>query len=1054
MCRAKLAAAILISFCCSAAISPRAYGLNNATTTSLSVSSASVTAGTAVTFTAEVAPVVTGHPAVTSGQVFFCNASSAHCDGAAVFGVAQVTSGSTASVKLTLGVGAYSIRAFYAGTSGHGSSTSAAESITVTGNSGYASSTALSASGSVGNYTLTATVTAFGAVAATGTVSFLDITNGAAEVSSATLNISPRGTVFELAVDSPLSIANDSQFVVAGDFNNDGIPDLAVLSDPPCCANGSVAIFLGNGDGTFSAPTGPYTVGMGPVSMVAADLNGDGNLDLIVVNQTNEELGVLLGDGAGHLGGQTTYGVGTSAGFAAVGDFNGDGWPDLAVTDADNTVTVWLNHADGTGTFSGPVAFGSGSAPAGIVAGDFNNDGNVDLAIVDRNGPSGPYQIGVLLGNGFGSFAGEQDYSLPSGATGYALATGDLRNNGILDLVVASGSVPKLYVLLGDTNNDGMFPNVATYVVNLAPRGISLGDIDGDGILDLVAANTGGGGGGTVSVQLGNGDGTFQAKTDYTVGAQPTSAALADFNGDGLLDIATSDGGPSTSTILLQARTETATATGVIIYGLGSHSVLADYPGDASREPSASATVTLAGSPPIPTATVVTATPNPSFFGQPVTLTATITPAPTGLTFGTVDFYNNGNHLGATTVNSSGVATGTTPALPAGADHIEAVFSGNTEFAGSTSPLLTVTVNAQTVTTTTLAAAPNPAAVGDTVTLTVKVSPAPTGAALGTVDFYNGASFLGSFDVPSSGVVTFAITGLPAGANSLTAAYSGNIAFAGSTSASLTETINSLIVTTTSLAASPNPATADQPVTLTATVAPAPTGAALGTVSFFNGTTLLATAPVNSSGSATFSLTSLPGDADSITAAYSGNLTSAASTSAPLTETVNPSYTVTAPTTPVTLPAGGSVQIGVSVPSVGGAFNNPVGMSIGGLPSGVTASFVPSVVTPGSAGASTTLTVQQSAQAAGLIDPRRTIPFGSVIFAIGLLGMTFHRKPLLRTFRRALVFPVFACMAFGLLGCGGASLITHNLTPGNVVITITGTSGSTHASTTVTLVVE
>jgi hypothetical protein len=1055
----KMFAASLISCVCILATPPEAYGINNATTTTLSVSQGSITAGTAVTLTALVVPVVSGRPAVTRGQITFCNAAVVHCDGAAVLGVAQVKTDSTASVKLTLGVGIYSVQAQYSGVAGvYSASTSASQAITVMGNANYSSSTDIAASGSVGNYTLTATVTAFGATAATGLVSFLDITEDAAEVSSASLDTTTRATVFQLANNSPLTIANAAQFVVAGDFNNDGIPDLAVLSDAPCCANGSISIFLGNGDGTFMSPTGPYAVGGGPVSMASADLNGDGNLDLIVVNQTDDKIGVLLGDGLGHLGSQTTYNIGASGEFVAVGDFNRDGWPDLAVTDADNTVTVWLNHADGTGTFSGPVTFGSGSLPAGIVTADFNNDGNLDLALVDRNGPAGSYQIGVLLGNGSGMFAGEQDYSLPAGAKGFALTTGDLRNNGTFDLVLANGTVPKVYVLLGDTNNDGRFPNVATYVVNLAPQGISLGDVNGDGFLDLVAANTGAGNGGTVSVLLGNGDGTFQAKTDYEVGSQPTATALADYNGDGLLDIATSDSGSSTSTLLLQARTETATATGVAVYGLGSHFVLAEYAGDASREPSASSTVTLAGSPPIPTTTVVTAVPNPIFLGQSVTLTATITPTPTGADLGTVTFYNNGNRLGTTTVNSSGVATGSTPALPAGADHIDAVYSGNTGFASSTSPSLTVTVNALTTTTTTLAAAPNPAAVGQTVTLTVTVSPIPTGASLGTVDFYNGASLLGSFDVTSSGVVTFAITGLPVGANSLTAVYSGNTAFGTSTSVPLIETVTAIAATSTSLAATPNPSAADQPVTLTATVSPLPTGATLGTVDFLYGATVLATAPLSASGIATFSIATLPGGSDSITAAYSGNAGSAASTSAALTEIVQATYAVTVPAGSVTVNTDGSAAINVTVPSVGGTFDNPVSMSVSGLPAGATASFNPASVTPTTAGALTVLTIQVGAVAAGIAHPLRAIPFASLMLAVGLCSMNFSRKQFLRKFKkaqckRALLFPMLACVAYTLTGCGSGSLVTRNLPSSSFVLTITGTSGSTHASTTVTIVI-
>jgi hypothetical protein len=171
----KTLAAILVTLVSLfAALRPAEAGVPpNSTTTALTVSSSSVTAGTAVTLTA----TVTGSPAVTKGQVTFCDSTATYCDGAAVFGVAQVTSSSTATLKLVLGVGTYSIQAVYGGatnTDGPAGSTSSAQSVTVNGNASYATHTAITSSGSAGNYTLTGTVTAFGKVVPTGNVNFLD----------------------------------------------------------------------------------------------------------------------------------------------------------------------------------------------------------------------------------------------------------------------------------------------------------------------------------------------------------------------------------------------------------------------------------------------------------------------------------------------------------------------------------------------------------------------------------------------------------------------------------------------------------------------------------------------------------------------------------------------------------------------------------------------------------------------------------------------------------------------------------------------------------------
>ena len=462
-----------------------------------------------------------------------------------------------------------------------------------------------------------------------------------------------------------------------------------------------------------------------------------------------------------------------------------------------------------------------------------------------------------------------------------------------------------------------------------------------------------------------------------------------------------------------------------------------------------------------PTSVTLAASPNPAATGQSVTLTAAVSPAPTGSPLGTVSFYYGGTLLGSGNVNSSGVATFSTAALPAGADSLTAVYSGNAAFATSTSSAITETITALTSTTTALTGAPNPATAGQSVTLTATVSPAPTGSTLGTVSFYNGATLLSSGNVNSSGVATFSTATLPAGADSLTAVYSGNAGFATSTSSAVTETITALTstTTTTTLTASPNPSASGATVTFTATISPAPTGMPSGTVSFYNGTTLLGTETVNSSGVATLTFTTLPTGALSITAVYSGNAGSAASTSSALIETVNTTYTVTAPPAPVTVAEGGSVNINITVPPVGGAFDNVVTMSATGLPPGATASFNPPTVTPGSADAQTLLTIQLAPLAAGVFDPHRDFPYRHLLFAgfaltLGWCGAGFGRKVCSRGLKRAVSFGVLACATAMLAGCGGGFLGPPTLQPGSYVVTVTGTSGSTQASTTVTVVVQ
>jgi len=329
---------------------------------------------------------------------------------------------------------------------------------------------------------------------------------------------------------------------------------------------------------------------------------------------------------------------------------------------------------------------------------------------------------------------------------------------------------------------------------------------------------------------------------------------------------------------------------------------------------------------------------------------------------------------------------------------------------------------------------------------------------LGTVSFYDGETLLGTANVNSSGAAALPVTSLSAGAHSLTAVYSGNPAFASSTSSVFTETITTLTGTTTTLVAAPNPATAGESVTLTATVSPAPTGSSLGTVSFYNGATLLGSGTLNSSGVATFSTTSLPAGSDSLTAAYSGNSLFAASTSAALSETMNTTYTVTAPPAPLSVTQGGSVQVNVTVPPVGGAFNNPVTMSATGLPPGATASFDPLTVTPGSAGAPTVMTIQLAPLAAAVLPaadpPHRPWPLLSFALALALCGVGLGRKRVPVTLRRTLLLAPLALALLALFGCGGGWRGPITTPPGSFVVTITGTSGTLTASTTVTVVVQ
>ena len=284
--------------------------------------------------------------------------------------------------------------------------------------------------------------------------------------------------------------------LVVGDFNNSGHAGLAV----GLFQNLAAAILLGNGDGTFSfVDTLASINGQPTMSLTAADFNGDGNLDLAAANTLNGQSPiVLLGYGHGAFN-AVSQSVEVSANSSAAGDFNGDGILDLVlggsgISEASNAgnSSVLLGRGDGT--------FLQGSALAAngfLVVGDFNGDGKLDLAVCDpqRN------TVTILLGNGDGTFAAAPGSPIAVGNNPQAILAADFNNDGKLDLVVANAADGTVTLLLG--NGDGTFtPSAGSpYPVGPGASGLAAADFNGDGKLDLAVVNAFDGTG-TVSILL------------------------------------------------------------------------------------------------------------------------------------------------------------------------------------------------------------------------------------------------------------------------------------------------------------------------------------------------------------------------------------------------------------------------------------------------------------------------------------------------------------------------------------------------------------------------
>jgi hypothetical protein len=218
-------------------------------------------------------------------------------------------------------------------------------------------------------------------------------------------------------------------------------------------------VLLGNGDGTFGAKS-DYATGNGPVSVAIGDLNGDGKPDLAVASAGSYPnyygtVSVLLGNGDGTFGTKTDYATGSNPRSVAIGDFNGDGKPDLVVANQLSS-TVSVLFGNGNGTFGARCDYGTGNAPSSVAIGDLNGDGKPDLAVTNEGSPTASNTVSVLLGNGDGTFGARIGYGTGSGPS--SVAIGDLNGDGRLDLAVASGAGVSVLLNTGGSGNVGVGP--------------------------------------------------------------------------------------------------------------------------------------------------------------------------------------------------------------------------------------------------------------------------------------------------------------------------------------------------------------------------------------------------------------------------------------------------------------------------------------------------------------------------------------------------------------------------------------------------------------------
>ena len=353
----------------------------------------------------------------------------------------------------------------------------------------------------------------------------------------------PPNSCDPLTFAAPVNIgANNNPYGLAsGDFNGDGKTDLVVTNLGDDIFSNSLTVLLATSNGFVKSV--PILFTGQPNYVATQDLNKDGKLDFAVVDRFFDVVHIYLGNGDGSFTEKGAYTIGNKSTGVAIGDFNRDGKLDLALPN-DGLGNVAILNGNGDGSFGLPRYVFAGDSPQPGVVGDFNKDGFPDLAFPNYNSGN----VVVLLGLQFGGFNGALIFNTNTGAGLEAIAIGDLDGDGNLDLALTNTTTNVVTTLRGDGR--GMFTSGGGFnTFSNYPASIVVADFTGDGKADIAM---GGYNDDTVRVFKGLGNGFDNNNpTIIKVGSHPLSLLTTDFNGDGKADLAVVGNGSGTVSVLL-----------------------------------------------------------------------------------------------------------------------------------------------------------------------------------------------------------------------------------------------------------------------------------------------------------------------------------------------------------------------------------------------------------------------------------------------------------------------------------------------------------------------